>query len=1467
MEMTMKLVSKITLMMVVFIIGTHAMQIREGSKGTTNTFTKVDAPPLYLYRTELNRFPTAKFGVKFSDNFPANVKPAFLHATEIWSYLIVSSESIHVTARWEVLDQNTLASTGSDSLFKNFPNAPKADMYYPVSLAEAISHQNLNGTKPEMTITVNSSLSDWYNETDGNVPAGKYDMVTLILHELAHGLGFDHSFNVSGSNGSWGTWGGAYTGYKVGMDDWCISGLNHGSNIYKLTTTITYPNPSVELGNALKSSNIYFDGSNVYRMAGSVLAKLWTPNSWSTGSSIAHLNDTIYPAGSANSLMTHAQDPAEATHSPGELGMAILQDLGWTINRCITPTFPTAGNVWQKNTNDTVEWTDNQFGGGTLDIEVWKRAIDGTYSRYSILGSSPSVQGQNKSFIWNANVDTGIYRFKFLNNALGEQYGYSNAFAILEQGSTDPVFPPGTPYIVVTNITPREISAGQSTVTTTISYTNQFKWTVPSCTPEQLSIVAIKIDQNTYINYNYSATKGSYTVSFTLGAGPHTLSFVQREIENGKCVEVGQAVIPKTTATLTWNFDITYGPAQVTLEQKTQEGNRVGTIGVWNGSSFNPRYTPSTTLPFAWHSTQFIHADTNLFSSQKYNNWSKARDNFISMPDVINRHSFYIDTNIIDTYQSNLKPTADATIQTQVDGIAAGNVYFQDPWLIDSVDQSHGNARMNRGKDNTLFRLVPYAINNLGASTNYKGVILNQNPQFNPLVPTYSVKAQSPSDYTSTFLGWSVTNGQADFQNANAQSTDVVFRQANTTVTAKYKASLASNTIVAIANTSQKKFTRTKYNNVNNAAIHAVYESMGYIWWERSTDNGVTWQLMNNNQPVSIYGATTPSIASVTGSSPEDYIAITYAVPNSSWLLGIKLNVYAVIGNTIVNVGSQSINDPYPLPGLNTPPPFALNPVVSINTGDRILVVWEGDGANPLGNQKNALWYWYGSIIKNINGNATGFSKINNGVISGTTDYSYFPTMDATYGSYFHLAWKEGTNTINYKRIIGDANSISEETTYPISDGSGYTKNKKPSIVSIGNTARVSWVGFQALDERGLAKTSAEEGDYQTVFTATDNLYSFWSFGSNVTSTSINSNRTSSYSPISEYAVAWSIDNGATNEYTRNSSLGGEIIPFSTDGQALNGLDLALVPGTSFANMFGAVLNTQQSPYRLKLSDNIGVLGKTNTSQPIFNGRQGIVWSGNAQFYFMLGDISVDGKNISFIEKPDSIVIENKEILNKYLTTEPFAISDETQFYYSIRYNIIDSSAVSELLDQQGDVSFKVQLIDEVSNTIIGEYDKVVFNKANQFQYKCIGYQVDTKGIGQKVVRLRLIANSNLDVQYSIVQRHASEQVVNLGKGNIRRQQIGYKGELVVTDYSLSQNFPNPFNPSTTINYALPKAGNVMLKVYDILGKEVATLVNNYKESGRYSVEFDASKFSSGMYIYKLTSDKFTEVKKMMLVK
>ena len=96
---------------------------------------------------------------------------------------------------------------------------------------------------------------------------------------------------------------------------------------------------------------------------------------------------------------------------------------------------------------------------------------------------------------------------------------------------------------------------------------------------------------------------------------------------------------------------------------------------------------------------------------------------------------------------------------------------------------------------------------------------------------------------------------------------------------------------------------------------------------------------------------------------------------------------------------------------------------------------------------------------------------------------------------------------------------------------------------------------------------------------------------------------------------------------------------------------------------------------------------------------------------------------------------------------------------------------------------------------------------------------------------------------------------------------INPKGEQIVNEYELFQNYPNPFNPNTKINFALPKQGFVTLKIFDITGRDIKTLVNEVKQAGYYTVDFNASHLSSGVYFYKIQSGDFSSVKRMVLIK
>ena len=90
---------------------------------------------------------------------------------------------------------------------------------------------------------------------------------------------------------------------------------------------------------------------------------------------------------------------------------------------------------------------------------------------------------------------------------------------------------------------------------------------------------------------------------------------------------------------------------------------------------------------------------------------------------------------------------------------------------------------------------------------------------------------------------------------------------------------------------------------------------------------------------------------------------------------------------------------------------------------------------------------------------------------------------------------------------------------------------------------------------------------------------------------------------------------------------------------------------------------------------------------------------------------------------------------------------------------------------------------------------------------------------------------------------------------------------VIPLEYRLEQNFPNPFNPKTVISYELRVTSNAKLKVFDVLGNEVAELVNEKQNAGSYSVDFDGSNFSSGIYFYRLDAGEFSETKRMMLIR
>jgi len=146
-------------------------------------------------------------------------------------------------------------------------------------------------------------------------------------------------------------------------------------------------------------------------------------------------------------------------------------------------------------------------------------------------------------------------------------------------------------------------------------------------------------------------------------------------------------------------------------------------------------------------------------------------------------------------------------------------------------------------------------------------------------------------------------------------------------------------------------------------------------------------------------------------------------------------------------------------------------------------------------------------------------------------------------------------------------------------------------------------------------------------------------------------------------------------------------------------------------------------------------------------------------------------------------------------------------------------------------------------------------------------------GVWSKIGFVNGYGNSNSPKQYLFTD----EKLIGGSKFVYRLKQIDTDGqyeyseeievEILPTEFALYQNYPNPFNPSTVIEYEVPENSFVSLKVFDLLGKELVTLVNEEKSAGSYNVKFNAGQLASGFYIYKIDAGNFTSTKKMLLLK
>jgi hypothetical protein len=924
-----------------------------------------------------------------------------------------------------------------------------------------------------------------------------------------------------------------------------------------------------------------------------------------------------------------------------------------------------------------------------------------------------------------------------------------------------------------------------------------------------------------------------------------------------------------------WNnanvvMNITFIPPNqlVTLDQRKSNNQQVGVLRKWEGAQFtDPPFAPGSQFPFPISQQQTILGDQTIQDNEKYNNWNFDKS------DVRNHHTFTITSETSELTSRFEQTYSGITIRNSLEGttVDGGEVEFRDPWFIDYPDPvfpkpNEGYYERNRGMNDAIFYQRPSPFNPTHGSQ-YKGVFLNQGwPNWEP--PYYSVKS-STQDITLTntgnpagrshkfyFRNWSYDANKISLQTPGSNETAVVFKTSDAVLSANLKGTNLSEDPDAYNTTSQRKFIKTP-----DGYLHSVYSSLGRVWYEQSPDNGQSWFIITQ-QPLDDgpdKQAKLPSIDYGYYDNPEGndfyWTVIVYQEKSGS---GFKIKAKSFqrtqIGEYYLYQDVKELVT-YSSVSYSTD----ANPVLAIDVSGLITFVWE---------QKSGDAGLYRSNSKvNIYGLETPSTPSK---ISGTNYWSTNPSVTVTKswfsGTTRHLVW-QAPGVVNSTDIIYKTfeYSGSQSGTTNISNGNGYPVNYSPCISLANGKPVVSWTGYF---DGNMYKVTSQQDEMLRIrafvkVKSEDGWGSFTELGDNVNYVNNNSVTSASEKTV----IVWSQGTTPQSKWVRRS--GGAYATIYNLSHS--GIENQVTTGTDFNNMTAMVFNKQTLPfYFIKSTTNFsaeypgGGINKITLSDSVITyGRSGIVSKQGVEFVFNTGDVFVADSLVQFTFIPDTLMFNSAEELNSVARTENFWLEEGVDFFFSNLYYVIRQELADSVLTEQDQVNFKVELVKVQSGDVVGTFDNITYNKNNLEKYASIHYLVNTSGIQAGEYYLRLVTTVAGDAAYNLSNIQRNEFDLN----KLNYVNVSFKGETMPVTYELSQNYPNPFNPTTTIRYQLPKDGMVTLKVYDILGAEVATLVNEEKIVGRYEVSFDASRLASGVYIYRLQANDYIAVKKMVLLK
>ncbi len=825
----------------------------------------------------------------------------------------------------------------------------------------------------------------------------------------------------------------------------------------------------------------------------------------------------------------------------------------------------------------------------------------------------------------------------------------------------------------------------------------------------------------------------------------------------------------------------------------------------WNGYD--------TPYQFSWSlgSNQILKADTNIYQNEKFKYW-------VNDSSYIIKHSFTIDknTNEID---AQFAKAYSASIKASLTSGGIGSVSFSDPWLRDTVETTYGLR--NRGTE-AIFHSYDSTLT-LSLDSDHQGVFLDQNPDPNdPNKPYYSVKAKDQQSFTAHsetitgyFLKWEGTD--VSFQSPDKQQTPVVFHQPNTEARAVYKGHLCSNVQNATATNNARKFAKT-----NDGKLHWVYVDDQKIWYAYSNDDGKTWSKeirLDRDEDGSYYSA--PSIAAFGDHVYIVYIEnyddqnfavferhINYDDATPAWSESDVVDAFSKDAGSASPTTSVTIIKRNDASG-------DFQPVIAVGyqySSSKIDVYTYEDGLYMPTHEETG---------SNPSLSADAYHSINNEQIAMAFDHNGQVFITTAW-------WDNGVLTWGGEEQVSN-------------DDDTYSDQSHPNVSIMNGYCHVVWSAYNTEDQKNevLYRMYMPGSSGNTISSAAPPPGNVVPYG---TVTEIKSSDYSVYNP----SVTALEDQTAYIFYEKNGGIYRKhFVNQNYYGYSYFGT--GHYPSVCDHVSQGAGwMHYDDAPFILRTDVN----GPSNAIpiEPV-NPNWGAI---NMK---LSADANGGQEGHIIIRFYDFTYGQDTLQMNQALRTDSMNISGDN-VPLTMNLEVIFKNVINRPADD--DLIYTLNFVDngDTINLTPLKYGDLPNNPSpNGERFFKLTTIVNLGSRGGKFA-MKLADSSAL--VYRIIKTDESQS----------NPKVKLPSQVIPKTFALHQNFPNPFNPVTHITVDLPEDAKVHLSVYNVNGQKVKELMSGYKAAGTYEIIFDGKNLASGVYIYRLTTDKgFVQSKKMMLIR